>query len=337
VIRTIREGSTVKTAVFLLLVAAIASACYAGTVADIVAGVSQDNYTQLLKSRLYTQAGNNKYAVVTGPQHDAMRDSIASQFRSLGLETSLEDFTFTTNPRSPIQGTFSGTNVVARLTGTKYPEKQFILGAHYDSMRNPGADDDSSGVAGILEAARVLSAHKFESTILFIAFDFEELSCSGANQYAWRHQDDQILGMLELDMIAYNDGGRNQGEIWTGNRDVQVENATSRGVAQAAARYASDLTVTYAGGDPASDHGPFDGMGFASALLTEGAPYSPYYHRPTDVATDENGNDALLADSTFYLDYSYATKLLRAAVGWLAESAALVAEPEGATTAGALR
>jgi Zn-dependent M28 family amino/carboxypeptidase len=197
----------------------------------------------------------------------------------------------------------------------------YILGAHYDSKSNAGADDDASGVAGLLEAARVLAAHQFEYTILFIAFDFEEIACSGANSYALRHQSDGILGMVELDMIAYNDGGKNRAEIWTAPLDP---NPVSKALEAAMARYAGDLTVHTGGGEWGSDHGPFAGAGFDSALLIESLPYSPFMHRQFDSVVDVNGNDIVMPDGTPYIDYAFATKMLRGAVGWLAESAILV-------------
>ncbi len=187
------------------------------------------------------------------------------------------------------------------------------------TLRTPGADDDASGVAGLLEAARVLSSHRFAYTILFIAFDSEEIRCSGAGSYVMRHANEGIVGMVELDMIAYNHMGGRKGEIWTG---VPGENATSKALAAALKKYVPELTVTYRGSDPASDHGPFEAAGFASALLTEAEPYSPYYHKAADAATDNTGAvDMLMADGSPYIDYAYATTMTRGAAGWLADAA----------------
>ncbi|MCL5746258.1 MAG: M28 family metallopeptidase [Acidobacteria bacterium] len=302
----------------VLILASMASVCYAEGVAGLLDELSQDRYTEHLRNQLYTQFGNNRYAPDKGPEHDPARDYIASQFSSYGLETYLDEFTWTRrNP--PFQGTLSGVNVVAKLKGKRYPDQMYILGAHYDSAATPGADDNASGVAGLLEAARVLAGHQFEYTILFIAFDFEEIGCSGASSYAQRHLDDKILGMVEMDMIAYSDG-RNRAEIWTATPDP---NPVSTALADATARYASDLTVRIGGNEGASDHGPFAAAGFNSAMLSEATPYSPYYHRRFDSVTDFNGNDIVMPDGTPYLDYAYATKMLRGVMGWAAEAAVL--------------
>jgi hypothetical protein len=290
-------------------------------VTDLLDQISQERYTDELRNRLFTQAGSNRDALTAGPEREAARDYIASRFQSYGLETTLDAFTVTMGPKQPVQGTFSGVNVVGRLTGTKYPERIYILGAHYDSRKNPGADDDGSGVAGLLEAARVLSGRRFESTILLIAFDFEEISCAGANSYAQRHLQDKIAGMVEMDMIAFNEGGLNRAEIWTANPE---ENAVSKALGAALGRYAGELTVRTGGGEWGSDHGPFAAAGFDSALLTEAAPYSPFYHRQYDEALDVNGNDVALPDGRPYLDYGYAVKMLRGVMGWVAESAVAV-------------
>jgi Zn-dependent M28 family amino/carboxypeptidase len=302
-----------------VLLAVLGSACYGQTAADVISEISQENYTDQLRNRLYTRLGSDKNALVTGADHDPVRDYIAAQFRTFGLETYLDSFTFT-RIKAPV-GTFTSTDVVAKLTGTKYPDKMFILGAHYDSRANPGADDDASGVAGLLEAARVLSAHKFEYTILFIAFDFEEIACAGASNYVWTHPSDSILGMVEMDMIAYNDAGRNRVEVWTA---LENPNPVSKALQAALGRYAGNLTVYAGGNEGASDHGPFAAAGFDSALLTEANPYSPFYHRQFDAALDANGNDVVLPDGKLYIDYAYATQLVRAAAGWLIESAGLV-------------
>jgi hypothetical protein len=317
----IRTGRIAR-AGLLVAAAALVFRCRAETVDDIVAAVSQANYTNHLRNRLYTTAGSNRFAAVLGPEHDAARDYIAGQFRALGLETTLDNFSWFRN-KQPYQGTLVGTNVVAKLTGTVHPEKQFILGAHYDSAVNPGADDDASGVAGLLEAARVLSSHKFEYTILFIAFDFEEIACSGSASYIDRHLNDQILGMVEMDMIAYNDQGRNLAEVWSGGPD---DNPVSKALLAAMKRYAGTLATAYRGWEGASDHGPIAAAGFNTAMLSEAEPYSPYYHKPSDTTADERGLDTLTSDGSLYIDYTYATTMLRGAVGWLADSAVLTGE-----------
>lgn len=68
---------------------------------------------------------------------------------------------------------------------------------------SPGAWDNASGVAGVLEAARVLSHCHFEATLVFIAFDREEEGRKGSDACAEEHRNDSIRGVICLDEIAY--------------------------------------------------------------------------------------------------------------------------------------
>ncbi|WP_378956278.1 M28 family peptidase [Pelosinus sp. sgz500959] len=65
-------------------------------------------------------------------------------------------------------------NIIATKIGKEYPNEIMIIGAHYDTCENPGADDNASGIAGMLEIARLLSGITTKRTIKFIAFANEE-------------------------------------------------------------------------------------------------------------------------------------------------------------------
>lgn len=111
----------------------------------------------------------------------------------------------------------NGTNVYVKKTGTKYPNRQYIICAHYDDMPSgslaPGADDNASGVCAVLEAARLLVPLSFDYTLVFIAFDEEEQGLIGSKAYADSafNRGDSILGVINLDMIS-----------WDGNLDNQI-------------------------------------------------------------------------------------------------------------------
>ena len=102
----------------------------------------------------------------------------------------------------------SSVNVIAKITGTKYPNQQFIICAHYDDMPSgplaPGADDNGSGTCAVIEAARLLSPYTFDYTLIFIAFDEEERGLYGSKAYADTAlmHGDSIVAVLPLDMIA---------------------------------------------------------------------------------------------------------------------------------------
>ena len=101
-------------------------------------------------------------------------------------------------------------NVVAVLPGAEHPEKIVIIGGHYDSVTSehtfcPGADDNASGTAAVLECAQILSQYEFDYTVVLIAFCGEELGLLGSEYYATEAaaRGDDILGMVAVDMIGY--------------------------------------------------------------------------------------------------------------------------------------
>ena len=91
-------------------------------------------------------------------------------------------------------------NVVAKLLGEN--EEIIIVGAHHDSVLTPGAVDDASGVAVVLEMARVLSMENLPRTILFTTFGSEELGLLGSAAFVREHADNKIVAAIVFDVIA---------------------------------------------------------------------------------------------------------------------------------------
>ncbi len=203
-------------------------------------------------------------------------------------------------------------NVVAVLPGSGEPEKRIIVGAHYDSINlratgdkaaeapAPGADDNASGTAVVLELARVMSQRHFRKTIVFIAFAGEELGFIGSTRYASRAKanHEQIEAVFNNDIvgsdvtgepsthtgIALNDiGGADDdtgGSGETGNRlrvySPEPADSPSRRLARyikdAAQRYVPSLQIElilrsdrYTRG---GDQIPFQQNGFAAVRFT---------------------------------------------------------------------
>jgi hypothetical protein len=139
-----------------------------GTVPVTVGGV------EITIDERYSDAGRKKF-----------RDYWSQQMKGLGLDVHVQDFDGTGHPRA-------GTNLEAVLPGAS-PDS-FVIIVHYDSIgpagmetMNPGVDDDMTGMAIELEAARILVAHKatLQHTVRFVATDEEELGgLSGAREYA---------------------------------------------------------------------------------------------------------------------------------------------------------
>lgn len=102
-------------------------------------------------------------------------------------------------------------NIIVELKGKKTPEKILIIGAHYDTViGTPGADDNASGVAGMLELARLLYRKDLNKTLRFVAFTLEEPPLfrsryMGSYIYTKSLKDkkEDIEGMISLEMIGY--------------------------------------------------------------------------------------------------------------------------------------
>lgn len=210
-------------------------------------------------------------------------ESLFSSFTALGLDdVRFDPFTFSTS--------YNSRNVVAEKTGKTYPEDVYIICSHYDSTSPsgsrqtlaPGADDNASGTAAVLEAARILAPYDLDYTVRFIAFSAEEWGLWGSRAYAAsaRAASERILGVINLDMIGYAD---------VLPEDLQIiANDSSGWMADlylaAAANYGVlDGTKTVDASFVYSDHGPFWDNGYPALLAIEDEPLTnPYYHKTTD-------------------------------------------------------
>lgn len=124
---------------------------------------------------------------------------LIEQYEQLGLEPSIHYFI------DKINDTLDAGNVVAIQRGTVYPDEYIIVSSHYDHNNGPGADDNASGTAGVLEAARILSQYSFKRSIIYINFNAEENGLFGSMGYAKEcaRQNLNIIGDFNLDMIGW--------------------------------------------------------------------------------------------------------------------------------------
>jgi hypothetical protein len=195
-------------------------------------------------------------------------------------------------------------NVVAELPGTTRPEEFVLVGTHFDAFYL-GADDNASGVAALLELARVLSQHRFERTVRFVGFDMEELGLAGSTSYVHSLADERLVAALVFDSIGYYDSAPGSQRTLpglpspdTGDFLAVIGNDASRHLAtelhQINARLGLMKTVTLLSpGDGASplsgdlmrsDHTPFWLTGRKALFLTDTADFrNPHYHQQTDL------------------------------------------------------
>lgn len=171
-------------------------------------------------------------------------------------------------------------NVVARLEGTTNPELVYVVSSHYDSVAiGPGADDDTSGTAALLETARILARHPQPATIVFASFTGEEAGLLGSREFVRRAVADRIriVGALNNDMVGWANDARLDNTIRYSNpgiRDVQHAAAMQfTGLITYDALYykSTDAHAYYeAYGDIVGGIGSYPVLG------------SPHYHQPHD-------------------------------------------------------
>lgn len=138
----------------------------------------------------------------TGLVHlNEVRDSLEQRFVSAGLQTYRHEF--------PRAGT-TGANIIGTKAGLRTAQNSLIVDAHYDSVSDaPGADDNGSGVVGVLEVLRILAPWQFDKTIRFIGFDFEESVGVGGLFGSLKYVQEEIRdweiidGVINFEMIGY--------------------------------------------------------------------------------------------------------------------------------------
>jgi hypothetical protein len=266
-------------------------------------------------------------------------------------------------PRIPQQVQI--TNIVATLPGTgpDTPGRTLVVSGHYDSRATnpldaagaaPGADDDASGVASVLELARVMSHYKFGATIVFLAVAGEEQALNGSTHWAQGAKERQadIEAMLDNDII-----GSSRSE--SGAVDRRTVRLFSQGIPPAAAPDDALLALIKAGGEndtpprelaraireiaaayvPAmdvrviyradryqrgGDHLPFLERGFPAVRFTE--PAEDYRRQHQDVR-EENG--VQYGDTPDHVDFAYTADVARVNAAALAVLARAPAPPAG--------
>lgn len=296
----------------------------AGLVEDILGEVSENSYRSQFLSLPVTEGCARGYpGGVAQADLPVARATIFNNLStSLGSsQVSYQDFSFTG---------YSGKNIVGVLPGSNPSQYgAYLVGAHYDSAGSPGADDNASGMAGLMEAARVLSRYQFGATLYFVAFDLEEdYNCSfarGSTAFAAtaKAQGIPINGMISMDMIAFN----------FDNTVTVTDTGTGWGSSVANAMGRTGLSVDRRDDIDYSDHMPFKNQGFNACLTIEHLQesvftmWNPYEHDSGDRYGDFAGNTWTDPDGHVreYIDYGYATKIVKGAIDAIVSDAASVA------------
>lgn len=191
--------------------------------AEIVSRISAEN----LRRHVDTLAGFHSRHVASENIHEAW-EYIRSEFaKNPRLQVELDEFEEQVARAN--QQRLRLVNVVATLPGRRDPDRYYVVGGHYDSRasrsadaqsRAPGAVDDASGTAVVLELARLMSAYEFDATLVFIAFTAEEMGLIGSRHWAQgaREKGLEVDAMITNDIVGNTGGG---GELF-GNSVMRV-------------------------------------------------------------------------------------------------------------------
>ena len=218
----------------------------------------------------------------------AASDWIAGRMQALGLEVEQQPFYASTWMGSGQ----AAPNVIGILRGTLYPDSYVVCGSHFDSFswesmygsgNAPGADDNATGVASVLESARIMTQYEFEYSIIYCAYGCEEMGLYGSEAYAARCQEQgmDIIGYFNNDMNAYLYGDQ-----------IHIDCIYPNSVEPIGTYYMNIGSVYYPGlpirhvnftsGD--SDHTSFNNHGYMGIYPFEDYEnYSPYIHTPNDM------------------------------------------------------
>ena len=198
------------------------------------------------------------------------------------LKGRLEAYGFTVTDQKYSTG---GRNIFTEQKGALYPDKKFVIGAHYDSMADYCADDNASGCSALLEVVRILSKFKFKYTIVYAFWDEEEQGLVGSAYYAKQAKNSSvnIMGALNMDMIGYDSNSDNKFEIHTKSGGSLT---MSDKLQQINTAYSFKLSpIVKNPGTDRSDHASFWSQGYSAIHFSEAffsGDGNPDYHKSTD-------------------------------------------------------
>lgn len=301
----------------------------------------------------------------------AASEWIKSQFESISrdcgncLQVSFDEFVEPpqTSPHPRIVQPTPMRNVLAILPGTDPARRMILIGGHYDTRVGdvmdthsfaPGANDDTSGAALVLEAARVLSHHRFPATIVFVAFDGEEQGLNGSHHLAERAKAEgwSIEAVLNNDIVG---GDTTPNDTLQSKQRVRVFSsgllasappdqlrlalaigADNETPSRQLARAILDVGRTYFAGSftpvmelrldrflRGGDHSSFSNEGFAAVRFTD---WREIYNHQHQAVRTENGVE--YGDLLKFVDPAYTAQVARLNIAVAATLASAPAPPE---------
>lgn len=303
-----------------------------------------------LRNALKTVYGPREQSTAEGKAHlEKVRDFIENSWKEYRLSTYRQDTTLDTFRLGKVYEfhNLKVENVIAHLPGLQNDSITYILCGHFDTSKDsPGADDNGSGIAGMLEAARILSKYHFERSIKFVALDLEEIGFLGSRFYVFGggiKKNEIVRGVLNFDMIGYYSDQPNTqivpedfdllfpevvktvaADQYRGNFIINTANDESKELGKkfaiSSATYVPDLKVVslvaYKTGSftpqlAASDHSIFWGKGYEALHIGDGG-------------DTRNRLKDTFEDTEDIVNYTFMSKVVKAAVATLADMAGIL-------------
>ncbi len=213
-------------------------------------------------------------------------------------------------------GSYANRNVIGQITGQTNPDKIYLITAHLDNMPYGalahGADDNASGSTAVLLAAHILSQRSWSCTLRFALWTGEEQGLLGSSAYAAsaKTNGEEILGVLNLDMIAWNSVAPNTVDLYANSAitgSLEMAQTYSDVISAYGLNLAPNLLMNNWLGYY-SDNASFWAQGYPAILAIEhyDGDFNAYYHTV---------NDRLQ-----YLDLDYFANNVKAAIGTLAHT-----------------
>ena len=297
----------------------------------------------------------------------AARDWLYGEFEKIGAASggrlTIEKQAFEQPKAARVPQPTMLTNIIATLKGTQAESvnRVYVVSGHYDSMCTsptdakcdaPGANDDASGTAAVLEMARVMSKYKFDATIVFMTVPGEEQGLLGSTHFAEEAKKNSmdIEAMFTNDIIGSSIGGNGKRDAHTvrvfsegvPSNETQQEAMTRRSVggendsaSRQLARFIKESGERYVPGmkvwmiyrrdryGRGGDHQPFLERGYAAVRFTE--PNEDYHHQHQNVRVE---NGIQYGDLPQFDDFNYIADVARVNAAALAALALAPARPK---------
>jgi hypothetical protein len=340
------------------------------TIARLVSEINARNIEQTIR-KLVSFGTRNTLSAQDNPARGigAARDWLYNEFQKIsatsGGRMTVEKQRFEQQPgKYPrIAHTTTLTNVVATLRGTQpaSANRLYVVSGHYDSMCTsptnaecdaPGANDDASGTAAVLEMARVMAKYEFDATVIFMAVAGEEQGLVGSGYFAEeaKQKNWNIEAMLDNDIVGNTLGGNGVRDRRTlrvfsegvpssettdeanvrrgvGGENDSASRQLARFIKETGERYVPNMRVMmvyrrdrYLRG---GDHIPFLERGYAAVRFTE--PNEEYKHQHQDVRVE---NGVQYGDLPEFVDFDYIAQVARINAANLASLALAPARPK---------